>query len=272
MAAEALAAMAGGQATAGAGAILQSLLGAGQMIQGGIMRKKAQKKFDANQYEIPASVQAMLDVVKNVASQRNMPGYDQYLQRIGSTTAQGVEAAQRSGQSSSDVLGALQGLYGRQMSQQQDMSIANAQNYQRNQMQLANALNTMGGYETQKWNYNVLYPYMQQMTAAGQVSGAGAGNLAGGIESAMSVGMANEQMKNDQRLMDEYMKTKFPTVNANPAQQQLRNLGSFQASTLAPPVRNQSGTFGYPTMYNLPSLNNDPYGHYSGEPNPVNKY
>jgi hypothetical protein len=250
---------------------VQTALGAGQMIAGGAMRKKAQKQFDANKYEVPGSIKSMLDVVRGVASQRDMPGYDQYLQKIGATTAQGVEAAQRSGQSSSDVLGALSNLYGRQMSQQQDMAIANAQNYQRNQMQLAGALQTMGGYEDQKWNYNVLYPYMQQMTAAGQVAGAGSQNLSGGIGSAMSIGMANSQMQHDEEMYRLFKEDKFGQSNSNVSPEQLRNLGGgYKAPSIASPNR------GYPQGYTPGMMKPLGYGGYydpqtpfiTGETNP----
>lgn len=182
----------------------QFLFGAGQELLAGSRRRKAQREFEKNKYEIPSGVKSMLEVIKNVASQTKMPGYEQYLQQIQGATSQGVETAQRAGQSSSDVLGALQKLYGKQMDMQTDLAIANAQNYQRNQLQYANALNTMGQYETQKWQYNTLYPYMQQMTGAGQMAQAGNQNIGSAISSGLSLWSANAQMKQTQDNFDKW--------------------------------------------------------------------
>ena len=183
----------------------QTVFGIGQQIAAGGQRRKAQKFFDKNKYEIPSGINQMLDTVRGVASQREMPGSDVMRQQLQGTTSQGVETATRAATSSSDVLGALQGLYGRQMKGQQNMAIANAQNWQRNQMQLANSLQTLGNYQTQKWNYNVLYPYMQKMTAAGQMAQAGNENIASGINSGLNLWGANQQMNQQQNMFDQWL-------------------------------------------------------------------
>lgn len=186
----------------------QLLGGIGQQISAGSQRRKAQREFEKNKYEIPSGVKSMLDVIRNMATQTKMPGYEQYLQQIQGATSQGVETAQRAGQSSSDVLGALQKLYGKQMDMQTDLAVANAQNYQRNQMQYANALNTMGQYETQKWQYNSLYPYMQQMTGAGQMAQAGNQNIGSALSSGLSLWAANAQMEQTQKNFDLWLNGK----------------------------------------------------------------
>lgn len=189
-------------------AAVQAAGGIAQKISAGAERRKADKFFNKNKYEVPSGVNSMLDIMGNVASQRDLPGGDLIRQRLSATTSQGVETAERVGQSSSDVLGALQGLYSKQMNNQQDMAIASAQNWQRNQLQYANALQTMGQYQTEKWNYNVLYPYMQKMTAAGEMGQAGNENIASGISSGLSVMTANAQMQEDQAKMAEWERLK----------------------------------------------------------------
>lgn len=171
--------------------IAQGVLGVGEKIYGGIQRAKAEKEFKKHPYEIPGSVNRMLDVVRGVASQRKLPGQEFAEQQIGATTAQGVEAATRVGRSASDALGALEGLYGRQMQQQQNLALAGAQNWQENQMRYANTLERMGAYEDQKWQYNHLYPYMQKMTAAGEMQMAGNQNIGSGVSGLVSLESAN---------------------------------------------------------------------------------
>jgi len=169
----------------------QILLGVGEKIYGGIQRQKAEREFKKHPYEIPGSVSKMLDVVRGVASQRKLPGQEFMEQQIGATTAQGVEAATRVGRSASDALGALEGLYGRQMQQQQNLALAGAQNWQENQMRYANTLERMGAYEDQKWQYNTLYPYMQRMTGAGEMQMAGNQNIGSGVSGLVSLESAN---------------------------------------------------------------------------------
>lgn len=175
-------------------AAVQGGLGLVQQGNAAIKRRQAQREFDQNKYQVPAGVKAMLSTIQNVASQTQLPGADIARQRLASSTAQGVETAQRTAQSSSDVLGALHNLYRKQMDSQQDLAIAGAQNYQRNQLQYAQALGTLGQYQSQKWMYNTMYPYMQRMTEAGQIAQAGSANLGSAIQSGMNIAMADYQL------------------------------------------------------------------------------
>ena len=196
---------------------LQTAGGVAQQIAAGAKRRKAQAFFDQNKFEIPAGVKAMLSTVQGMASQRGLPGEDIYRQQLASTTAQGVESAERSAKSPSDVLGVLAKLYGKQMDSQNQLAIAGANQYQQNQQRLAQAFGTLGGYETQKWNYNVLYPYMQRMQAAGQLAGAGTANIASGVNSGMNLAYANWQMQQDQKNMNSYINNKFGNNYLTPA-------------------------------------------------------
>lgn len=194
---------------------LMAIAAAGQGIFGGIekisaasQRKKAQRFFEKNKYEIPSGVSSMLDIMGGLASQRELPGEEMIRQRLGATTSQGVETATRVARSPSDVLGALQNLYSKEMDSQQDLAIASAQNWQRNQVQYANALHTMGQYQTEKWKYNTLYPYMQKMAAAGETDQAGNQNIASGISSGLSIFSADQQMKQDEARFAATMKSR----------------------------------------------------------------
>ena len=173
-------------------AAAQAALGAGQQISGAIQRRKAEKEFQ--KYEIPSGVNAMMDVMKTLSSQTEMPGSDLLRSKQDKTTAQAVETSQRTSESGSDVLGMLSSVYAKQLDDAQNMAIKNAQFYEQNKLRLANALETFGGYQTEKWKYNELYPYIQAMTAAGQTSAAGSANISGGIGNLVNVLGSNENM------------------------------------------------------------------------------
>jgi hypothetical protein len=229
----------------------QGLLGVGEKIIGGIQKNKAQKEFDKNKYEIPSSVNAMLDTVRGVASQRKLPGQEIMEQQIGSTTAQGVEAATRVGRSSSDALGALEGLYGRQMQSQQNLALAGAQNWQENQFKYASALERMGAYQDQKWQYNTLYPYMQKMTGAGQMQEAGNTNIGSAMSGFVSLDYANQNnLKNGNTQTN---------VN-NPLRQSLKPYNMFDAMVHNPTARqNFASGFINPSQRSFDYEQNNPY-------------
>lgn len=223
-------------------AAAQAGLGLLQQGNAAIKRREAQREFDKNKYQVPSGVKAMLSTIQNMASQTELPGADLLRSRLASTTAQGVEAAQRTAQSSSDVLGALHNLYGRQMQAQQDLAISGAQNYQRNQLQYANALGTLGQYQTQKWMYNTMYPYMQQMTAAGQIEQAGSQNLGSAIQSGISIYSADAQMKYLDKQLEAwkeargYSSTNTPASTGLPQFSTVRKQDWWKATTPPSPL------------------------------------
>jgi phosphate/sulfate permease len=168
--------------------------------------KKAEKNFD--KYEIPSGVNAMLDVMKSLSTQTELPGSDLLRSRQMATTAQGVETAQRMSESDGDVLGLLSEMYGKQLDSAEKMAIQGAEYYAQNRARYANALNTLGQYQTEKWKYNELYPYMQKMTGAGQTAAAGSANISGGIGSAIDIYGGQENMKFQDKMMGEFWKNK----------------------------------------------------------------
>lgn len=251
-------------------AAVQGGLGLVQQGNAAIKRRQAQREFDQNKYQVPAGVKAMLSAIQNVASQTELPGADITRQRLASSTAQGVETAQRTAQSSSDVLGALHNLYRKQMDSQQDLAIAGAQNYQRNQLQYAQALGTLGQYQSQKWMYNTMYPYMQRMTEAGQIAQAGSANLGSAIQSGMNIAMADYQLNELNKMEAEFKARKgyggnTPAMsneswsnysNNNPNLWEstkpvpYANIGAPQFSTTRRTNWWQATTPVYPTQYN----------------------
>lgn len=162
---------------------VQTGMGLVQSIGAGAKRRKAQREFTP--YQIPASAKASLDRAQSIASMRGIPGEDLARSRGMATTARAVGSAQRTAESPSDVLSVLGRVWGSNIDMEQNLAMAGEQAYERRQAGLMNALNRFAGYETERWQYNELYPYMQAMGEAGQLEGAGGQNISGGLNMGM---------------------------------------------------------------------------------------
>lgn len=169
-------------------ALAQGALGIGQKISAGFKRRNAQKNFTP--YQIPSSINLMLDKANSLASQTEIPGADIYRSRAQSNAAQTIEQAQRTAGSSSDVMGTLPGVQSNLDSFYQDIAAKGANYYQQNQVQQQQALQTMGQYETERWRQNEYLPYMQALGDASAVGQAGNQNIGSAIGAGMSIGMA----------------------------------------------------------------------------------
>lgn len=163
----------------------QGALGVGQKIQAALMRRRAEREFD--DYQIPASARAALEKAASVATMRGLPGEDLARARTMSGVAQGVEAARRTAESPNDVLSVLGRLYGGYAGFETNIASQGEAAYERRQGQLMSALDRFAGYETERWQHNELYPYMQRMTAAGQIDAAGGENVSGALNSFMNI-------------------------------------------------------------------------------------
>lgn len=196
----------------------QTVMGEVQQGIGALERWKAEKDFQ--RYEIPSGVNAMMDVMKTLSSQTEMPGSDLLRSKQDKTTAQAVETSQRTSESGSDVLGMLSSVYSKRLDDAQNMAIKNAQFYEQNKLRLANALETFGGYQTEKWKYNELYPYIQAMTAAGQTAAAGSANISSGVGSFINTQGAQANMDWMDKNYGDWMNSKMGKykMNATPMQ------------------------------------------------------
>ena len=206
-------AAAGAAAAAGAGAFpyiaaAQAAIGVGQAIAGGIRRRKAKKNFQ--EYQIPDSAKAYLDKATSIASQRGVPGEDIYRNNALGSASRAVETAERAAGSSADVLDVLSKVYGQNyMDFEKNMAVSGEQAYQRNQGLLTNAMKYMAELEQQRWQYNELYPYMQEMQGAGQMDASGWGNINNAINMGMNQYGTNQQIKSQEKMFNEYKKWKF---------------------------------------------------------------
>lgn len=201
-----------GSALAGIGSLANVGLGIADMIKSGKRQREAQSFFEKNKYDIPESAKAALQIAERQAGTYGMAGQDVMESNVKQTTAQGVDLAKESGQSSSDVLAMLASLYGGEQSQMQNIGQAAAQDWQGKQRQLQSALGTMAGLENQKWEYNVLYPYQQMLGQAEVYGTRGRQQLQSGLSGLASVGMGIEQMSNANRQFEDWKKVMLGTI------------------------------------------------------------
>ena len=172
--------LAGAAISAGMGAV-QSIMGIGKSIKANRMRKKAQSFFAKNQYEIPESATAALTSAERQAGNIGLPGADIARAKMGESTGRGVHQVRSAATSASDILASVAGLYAGEQRGEVDLGLKAATRYDANQAMLRGELGRMAGYETEKWKYNVLYPYQQMMETAGQMQGQGSQMISAGI-------------------------------------------------------------------------------------------
>jgi hypothetical protein len=194
-----------------------------QKIQAAIMRRKAQKEFTP--YEIPSAARASLDKAASVASMRGVPGEDIARSRALASAARGTESAQRTAESPSDVLSVLSRVYGDSyMGFEQNMAAQGEAAYERRQSQLMGALNQFAGYETERWQYNELYPYMQMMGAAGEMDAAGGANISGGLNMAMQTMGTKADMNQQQNIFNQWKEWQMANNKTAAGSNQLSSL------------------------------------------------
>lgn len=183
-------------------ALAQGAMGVGQKIASGIQRRNAEKNFTP--YEIPSSVNLMLDKANSLASQTEIPGADIYRSRAQSNAASTIEQSQRVAGSSSDVLGTLSGVQGNLDTFYQDIAAKGANYYQENQAVQRDALNTMAGYETERWRQNEYLPYIQALQTSSMTGTAGNQNIGSAVGAGMAIGQAKWQMEADKAEFDKW--------------------------------------------------------------------
>jgi hypothetical protein len=230
-------------------------LGVYDRIDAGIRRRKAKKNFQ--EFQIPGSAKAYLDKATSIASQRGLPGEDIYRNNALGSASRAVETAGRAAGSSSDVLNVLSKVYGQNyMDFEKNMAVSGENAYQRNQGILTNAMRYMAGLEQQRWQYNELYPYMQEMGAAGQQDAAGWGNVNNAVNMGMSQYGAQQQIKSQESMFDKFLKAKLGTgggvtpmpfsFNSGAYSPQHGTGGGVQQRTWNDPYKVEYDEYGYP--------------------------
>ena len=185
-----------------AAAVAQGIGGFAQRVGGANMRRRAESQFD--KFEIPGSVMSMLDIAHGLSSQTEVPGADVTRSRVKGQLSQGIETAERVAESGTDVLGAIRDMFGSYQGFEQDLVVKGEQFRRQAKEKEMSVLSEIGKYETQRWQYNELLPFMSRMNAAQQMEAAGGANIQSAISTGMNVGMTNWDLNEQQRMFDQW--------------------------------------------------------------------
>ena len=176
----------------GIGAGLQGLMGLGRSIVGGVQSARAGrelKNFKFPQYTPSDAYNSMLDIYKQQAYAQELPGQSLMENKLGAQTAYGQRAAEKYAPSAGQALGAVTGLYGKQMDAVRDLGIQFANYRAQRQSELAGAQQVMGQIQDKQWEINQWYPSQVKYNELQSQKQAGASNLWGGIQDVMGAGM-----------------------------------------------------------------------------------
>lgn len=210
-----------GAAVGTVGGLIDTGFGIADRIKGKRLLEDAQDFYSKNKFAIPESATAALDVAERQAQGFRLPGEDIRRAQIAEATAGGVGAAQNAATSSSDVLGVLSSLYGQQQTAEQNMAIAGAERYDRNQQMLGSELNRMAELEKEKWQQNVQYPYIQMLGQAEAYQSRGAAGIGGGLNTLGETAGAYANLASEEQMFQDYLKkmglgTESPNTNFIP--------------------------------------------------------
>ena len=174
------------------GAGVQGLLGIGRGIFGGIQTaraNKALKNFKFPQYTIPGAYEDMMSLYKQRAAANELPGQSLVENKLGAQTAFGQRAAEKYAGTSGQALGAVTGLYGKQMDAVRDLGIQFANFKAQREGELARAQQIMAQAQDKQWEINQWIPAQYKYNALQSMKQAGASNLWGGIQDVAGAGM-----------------------------------------------------------------------------------
>jgi hypothetical protein len=228
----------GGLMTAGlivgaASGATQVGLGIADASKGKRTLKQAQSFYEQNKFDIPESAQAALSVAERQGSSMRLPGEDIARSRLEETVSGGIGAAQQAATSSSDVLALLGTFMGQKAQSEQNLIEAGAQRYDANQLQLQNALGMMSELEQKRWQYNVLYPYQQQLAQAEAYSTRGRQELSGGLSALGSMAGGMAQVGSAQGQYNNWMANMGFTMGDLNPQNRMQPMGTIGTPSLS---------------------------------------
>jgi hypothetical protein len=178
------------------GGLIQSGVGMVGSIYGAIHANKNKKEISALEknmptYTRPEEVKQMLELAKNNAGSRQLPGQGQMEQNIQQAGQSGLRNIQNMSDNPTSSLGAANDLYKSEMNAYNNLAVQQQQYYQTNQDRLSQALNESAKYSDMEFEYNKNAPWQRQMQSkinewssnrslmqqGGAVAANGAGNM-----------------------------------------------------------------------------------------------
>lgn len=138
----------------------QMELGQGMIDEG----QNLSASFKRPEMQTPQAIQMMMEMSKGRQFQ-NMPGMTQMQNQIEKATAGGVKAMNKMG-TGAEAFGGVADMYANQMDASGALGTQNAMYQDENQQQYMGALEGLGQYEQQNWNWNEADPYLQAQSKA----------------------------------------------------------------------------------------------------------
>ena len=119
----------------------------------------------------PQAIQMMMSMAKGRQYQ-DLPGMTAMQNQIGKATAGGVKAMERMG-TGAEAFGGIADLYSNQMDAEANLGIQGAQYRDDNQRDYMGALEGLGDWQQQAWNWNEADPYLMAQNKAAALETAG---------------------------------------------------------------------------------------------------
>ena len=168
------------------------MLGLGRGIVGGVQTARANKglkNFKLPQYTIPGAYEDMMSLYQRRAEANELPGQSLVENKLGAQTAFGQRAAEKYAGTSGQALGAVTGLYGKQMDAVRDLGIKFADFKSQREAELGRAQQIMAQAQDKQWEINQWIPSQMKYNELQSMKQAGASNLWGGIQDVAGAGM-----------------------------------------------------------------------------------
>ena len=145
-------------------------MGKKQMQLGQGMMDEAQSlssSFKRPELNTPAAFKMMVDMMEGRQSQ-NMPGMTAMQNQIDKAVAGGVSSMERMG-TGAEAFGGVADLFKSQMEQQSGLGIKNAQYQDMAELDYGRALEGLGEYQQEAWQWNEADPYLNAQQKAAQL-------------------------------------------------------------------------------------------------------
>lgn len=126
---------------------------------------KLQSELQRPEFEIPESQKQALQSARNQASMTRLPGQSAIEGRLDQTTANQIDMIERMGTGGAMGLNAASQAFGNQQSKENELGVAAADNYNRNQQMLRGQLDRMSDWEFKKWTWDKQLPYQNKAEA-----------------------------------------------------------------------------------------------------------
>jgi len=164
--------------------IIGGLQTVGGMIQRGASKRRRRDALDNLKYDISSGTKEQVQLARERASQTGLPGEDIMRGRAEADMARTVAKGESVAETSSDVLGLYQKMYGSKTDINRQILEKGAQYKSESELQLMKTMGLMAEEENQQFYYNRMVPFLSEMGYAGEEAAGGAANIAGGLQTA----------------------------------------------------------------------------------------